>query len=104
MTSVLTLGAGLLLIVSLLGPVPYMWALHLEEKWSALQPKTRSQLESCLSLYSRHEIRPSESMWGRSHVLRDGDRMIQYLLMWRTPLDVVYDHDNRVVQIYTSYE
>lgn len=29
---------------------PYFWALHLEAKWRAANPKTKAQLESFLSV------------------------------------------------------
>ena len=82
----------------------YGWALHLESKWRSAETKTRADLEACLSLYSHHEIEPSESGWGSTHELKNGEKMVQYLLLWSAPLDVVYDADDRVVAIYTSYE
>ena len=30
--------------------------------------------------------------------------MIQYMILWNAPLDVVYDKRDRIVMIYTSYE
>jgi hypothetical protein len=31
-------------------------------------------------------------------------RMVQYSLLWHAPLDVVYDAEDRIQAIYTSYE
>jgi len=84
--------------------VPYMWASHLEFKWSPAQPKTRSELEPYLSLYSQRDIQPVQSEWGGNHVLEAGERMTQYLLLWSAPLDVVYSSNDTIVAIYTSYE
>jgi len=83
---------------------PYMWASHLELTWFPAKPKTRVEMESYLSLYSTREIQPSKSDWGRKHVLREGDRMIQYMILWAAPLEVVYDCNNNLLTFYTSYE
>jgi hypothetical protein len=91
-------------VVSVAETAPYFWALHLEAKWSAANPKTKAQLESLLSLYSEHEIQTSQSMWGHDHQLQPGERMIQYRLLYTEPLDVVYTSSNTIVAIYTSYE
>jgi hypothetical protein len=82
---------------------PYLWALHLEAKWRPANPKTRAELESMLSLYTKHDIRPEQSGWGRDHKLKSGERMTQYSLLG-APLDVVFTSDNEIVAIYTSYE
>ncbi len=84
--------------------VPYFWALSLESKWTAAHPKTRAEMESHLSLYTLREIQPSQSAWGSKHPMQTGDKMIQYLLFWTQPLEVVYDRDDRMSAIYTSYE
>jgi len=99
---------GSILILAFLGAVaeiaPYLWALHLEDKWHAASPKTKAQLESCLSLYSEREIQTSQSMWGHDYRLQPGERMVQYRLLYSAPLDVVYTSTNTIVAIYTSYE
>ena len=83
---------------------PYLWALHLEQRWIAAQPTTRAEFESCLSLYSEHDIQPYQSVSGSHEQLRPGDHMIEYLLLWKAPSDVVYDSNDVITQIYTSYE
>ena len=83
---------------------PYFWALHLESKWTAAKPTSKAQLESCLSLYTQRDIQPSESDWGRDYKLRPGERMTQYRLLHRAPLDVVYSSNDTIVAMYTSYE
>ena len=85
---------------------PYLWACHLESKWSAANPETKAQLEACLSLYSKHEIQPSQSAWGRNLYpqLGPGERMTQYRLLYRAPLDVVYRSNDTIVVMLTSYE
>jgi hypothetical protein len=85
---------------------PYMWALHLETRWSAVHPATRVQLESLLSFYSVREIKPFQSLWGRDYVLGPGEKMVQYRLLYspRAPLDVVYTRSDNITAIFTSYE
>ena len=82
---------------------PYLWALHLEARWRPADPKTRAELESMLSLYTKSDILPEQSSWGRDHHLQSGDRMTRYSLMG-SPLDVVYTSSDAIVAIYTSYE
>lgn len=83
---------------------PYLWASHLESRWKPARPKTKEHLESHLSLYRKFDITPTESSWGRHHVLDEGDRMIRYMILWNAPLDVVYDASNNIIRVYTSYE
>jgi hypothetical protein len=37
-------------------------------------------------------------------MLAPGERMVQYLLLWHAPLDVVYDRQDGIRMIFTSYE
>jgi hypothetical protein len=101
-------GAGMLMIFLffVIGIGPYLWALHLESNWVPAHPKNRAELESYLSLYSKHEIQPSQSPWGNRYQLQSGERMIQYWLLYSSgaPLDVVYTTNDMIVAIYTSYE
>jgi hypothetical protein len=82
---------------------PYLWALHLEAKWRPADPKTRAKLESMLSFYTKSDILPEQSSWGRDYHLESGERMTRYSLMG-APLDVVYTSSDAIVAIYTSYE
>lgn len=102
----MALGSGLTLwiVFFLVVNMPYLWALHLESKWMVAHPKTRTEMESHLSLYSMREIQPAQSGWGSKHVLLEGDQMIQYMLFWTQPLEVVYDKNDRMIASYTSYE
>jgi hypothetical protein len=83
---------------------PYFWAVHLESQWQPANPKSKAELESYLSLYSQHDIQPQQSEWGRNYQLQPGERMIQYRLLYKAPLDVVYAKNDQIVRIYTSYE
>ena len=99
-SAVSAIWAGYLFLVAF----SYGWALHLETEWRPANPTTRSQIEHCLSLYTVREIDPKDSMWGRDYVLRKGEKMIQYMIVWDSPLDVVYDEHESIMAIYTSYE
>jgi hypothetical protein len=101
--SVLTI-IFLLLAIVCFDLTPYFYACHLERSWSKAQPATRAELEKYLHLYSIRQISPSESGWGKNYKLGEGERMVQYLILWNAPLDVVYNKDNRIMAIYTSYE
>lgn len=82
----------------------YVYALSLEESWSRANPQTKAELEKHLSLYSTRTIQPSQSGWGKGYVLADGERMIQYRILWNAELDVVYDSSDNIEAIFTSYE
>ena len=84
--------------------VSYFYALDLESNWSKAHPTTRVELEKYLHLYSTRQISPGESDWGKDYKLASGERMIQYLILWDAPLDVVYDKGDQIKAIYTSYE
>jgi hypothetical protein len=84
--------------------VAYLGALAMEYRWTAARPTTKAELEQHLWFYSEHTISPSSSSWGWDHRLKDGERMVQYLILGQAPLDVVYDSKDRLQAIYTSYE
>lgn len=100
--------AGLFVSLSVLlfltGVPGYLWALHLERSWSRTAPASRADLESHLALYSTEIISPSQSAWGCHYILMPGERMIRYNLLWSAPLDVVYNSDDRIRRIFTTYE
>lgn len=97
---------GLFSWFTYIGGTAYIYAGYLENKWIKENPKTKNQLEKHLSLYSIHEIKPQESMWGNKYQMKDNERMLQYRILWnrKCPLDVVYDSENNIKRIFTSYE
>ena len=82
----------------------YIYACRMEASWSRANPQTRADLEQHLSLYTTRTIHPSQSDWGSNHQLAPGERMLQYRILGAAELDVVYDTNDRVRMIYTSYE
>jgi|AntAceMinimDraft_17_1070374.scaffolds.fasta_scaffold292274_1 hypothetical protein len=86
------------------GVTAYFYASLLEYRWVKAEPKTKPELEQYLYLYSTEMIQPSQSMWGWDYELKNDEKMVQYLLLWKAPLDVVYDSNDNIKMIYTSYE
>jgi hypothetical protein len=84
--------------------IAYLYALHLEAKRVQDPPHSRADLERQLRFYSMRTIVPQESCWGRNYELEPRDSMVQYLILWHAPLDVVYDAHQGVKAIFTSYE
>ena len=84
----------------------YFIALFMESRWNKVDPKTKEELESYLYFYNTKIINPTNSMWGCKYDLNDSEKMLQYQIMWdkNCPLDVVYDSNNNIKVIFTSYE
>lgn len=82
----------------------YLFCLMNETGWEKAQ--TRQQLEAKLWWASSQTILPTQSRWGYQYVLKDGEDMVQYLILkdQDCPLDVVYDRNDRVKALFTSYE
>lgn len=81
----------------------YVYCLAREKSW--LAAKTEAELDGRMwTFYTKRSIAPSNSMWGRSYALKPDERMIQYLIFGKEPLDVVFDRESRVVAAFTSYE
>jgi hypothetical protein len=100
----LTILVSILVLPTLHGITAYLYALSLEQAWVQADPQTKAELEQHLSLYSTRVIQPVDSDWGRNYVLANGERMIQYRILWDAELDVVYDRSDKIVEIFTSYE
>jgi hypothetical protein len=88
------------------GTTAYLYALHLESRWTKADPKTKEVLEKYLNCYTLREIQPTDSRWGIHYELKAGERMLQYSILWNRncPLDVVYDTNDAIRAIFTSYE
>jgi hypothetical protein len=84
-------------------PLSYLYCGIRENSW--LAAKTEAELDSRMwAFYTKHSIAPSNSMWGRDYVLKPDERMIQYLIFAKEPLDVVFNSKSNVVVAFTSYE
>jgi hypothetical protein len=101
--SVVVLLVGVAIALCYSTSLSYVYCLAREKSW--LAAKTETELdESVCVFYTKRSIAPSNSMWGRSYVLKPDERMIQYLIFGKEPLDVVFDSESRVVAAFTSYE
>ena len=102
---------GLVAVLVGIGLITFLWtggsyfyASYLENQWRSADPKVKSDLEKYLHFYSERIIEPKSSMWGRNYVLAENEKMVQYLILWSQPLDVVYDDRDNIKMIFTSYE
>lgn len=84
----------------------YIVALLMERQWAKANPKSRRDFEQYLYCYNKIQIDPKQSLWGKHYTLLDGDVMIQYQICWDKdcPLDIVYDSNDQVRAVFTSYE
>lgn len=98
---IVMIGTGLILGTE---PGHYVFCLMNEGRWE--RSETQAELEATLWFYTSRQIAPSESSWGHQYVLRDGERMMQYLILKdpTCPLDIVYDRNGKVTARFTSYE
>ncbi len=95
--------ALLVLILFYASPLSYLYCLSREHSW--LKATNEKDLEGRLFvLYSKSSITPEQSSWGRDHVLTEGQRMTRYLIFGKEPLDIVYNADGAIDEIFTSYE
>jgi len=84
-------------------PLSYFYCLTREESWLAANTEAELDRRMC-AFYTKRSIAPSNSMWGGDYALKPGERMVQYLIFAKEPLDVVFDSQSRVVTAFTSYE
>ncbi|HEU5124343.1 MAG TPA: hypothetical protein VFW05_09800 [Verrucomicrobiae bacterium] len=95
--------AGALIALCYGTPLSYIYCLAREKSW--LAAKTEAELDGRMwAFYTKRSIAPSNSMWGHDYALKPDERMVQYLVFAKEPLDVVFDRDSRVVAAFTSYE
>ncbi len=95
--------AGAIIAICYATPLSYVYCLAREKSW--LAAKTEAELDGRMwAFYTKRSIAPSNSMWGRDYALKPDERMVQYLVFSKEPLDVVFDHESRVVAAFTSYE
>ena len=98
-TFVVLLAAALLWLM----PFSYLYCLAAQDSW--LAAKTERELDGRIRVYyTKNSIVPKQSMWGWHYSLRPGERMVQYLIFGKEPLDVVFDSDSHVIVAFTSYE
>ena len=82
----------------------YALATHQYEKLVARKPVSRSDVEGLLFLCSAKKIQIRDSLWGSNVALSPDDFCWQYKVLWRDPIDVVYDGRGKVKHIFPSFE
>ena len=83
--------------------VPYLIVDHQYNLLIDKNIRTRADVEKSLFLFDSRQISIEESLWGNTHLLKPGEYCQQYLIL-NQPIDIVYNHNDDVVAIYSSYE
>ncbi len=99
---------GVLGLVALLpvlySAASYALATHQYENLVAKKPTSKSEVDGLLLLCSAKKIDITNSLWGKDTALEPGDSCWQYNILWRDPIDVVYDSEGKVKNILPSFE
>lgn len=74
------------------------------ERLVRLQPKTRQEVERTLRFYTSKRVAMEKSLWGRDYTLGEHESCIQYLILAREPIEVVYGPNDEVRRVFASYE
>lgn len=102
------IGAGFLAFLAVLpalySAVSYALATYQYETLVALQPAAKADVERVLFLCSARQIGIEQSTWGQNARLTAGESCWQYKVLWRDPIEVVYDDQGHVKHIYASFE
>lgn len=100
MVSVVLLGGACLLF-----PIISYWLADYEyEKLVQLKPVTKDGVERILFLCTVKQIDIKKSLWGNTYQLKSGEVCYQYLILGREPIDIVFNQDNHVEAIFSSFE
>lgn len=65
--------------------------------------KNKAEVESNLFFYSTRKIKIEDSLWGKRYKLKTDEYCQQYRIL-NQPIDVVYNSNDEVVTIFSSYE
>ena len=84
--------------------IPYAVADLEFNRLARNSPTTRTDVEDLLIFYRSRRISIKESAWGKAIKLQPGQYCQQYQILRKEPIDIVYDHDGRVVHMLSSYE
>ena len=84
--------------------ITYPVAIYQYEKLVEANPQVKNTVEKSLFLYRSQTIDIKDSLWGKATTLKDGEYCQQYLILNREPIDVIYDSEERVLRIFSSFE
>lgn len=82
----------------------YFVADYQYEKLVKSHAATKTEVERVLFLYSVEEIDIKKSVWGSFRSLAPEEVCYQYSILGREAIDIVYDSEWRVKEIFASYE
>ncbi len=83
--------------------VSYFLAEYQYERIVRMNPRTKTEVEELLFLYSSRQIEIKESSL-RYYSLKPGEECYQYLILRREPIEAVYDVRGNLKTIFCSYE
>lgn len=102
------IGGAILLLLALLpilyNGLSYAMATYQYEMLVASKPSSKVEVERLLFLCSARKIDIKDSLWAKDTALATGESCWQYKIFWRDPIDVVYDEQGRVKDIFPSFE
>jgi len=93
-----------ILLFVLIEVLPYFFAIYKFEQLTEVKLLTKDKVEKILLLSSHKQIPIKESMWGKHTELKNNESCWQYLVLWKEPIDIVYDENNNVTHLFESYE
>jgi hypothetical protein len=83
---------------------PYFVAsIQYEMLWPN-QQLNKYDVEKKLFFYTAKEIPITDSSWGKTYKMKQGESCWQYNILWTEPIDIVYDENQKVVTIFASFE
>jgi len=84
--------------------LPYFFAIYKYDQLIATTSLTKDKVEKILLFSSHEKISINESLWGKYIQLNNNESCWQYMILWKEPIDIVYDENNSVIHIFESYE
>jgi len=94
----------LILLFLFIEVLPYFFAIYKFEQLTETKLLTKDKVEKILLFSSHKQISIKESMWGKHTELKNNESCWQYLVLWKEPIDIVYDENNNVTHLFESYE
>ena len=84
--------------------LPYFFATYKYNQLIIVPQLTKKKVEKILFLSSHKKISIKKSLWGKNTKLAKNESCWQYMVLWKEPIDIIYDEDNKVIHIFESFE
>lgn len=84
--------------------LPYFVATFQYDSLISHKDLNKEKVEDILFLYSSRPISIEDSLWGKEYALKNDESCWQYNILWKEPIDVVYNNNSQVVKIFASFE